>query len=170
VNIAGPGGDGNAFGLLSLVGNGYRAWETWLDEAGVTSTGLKFGGRHMYTLISASHDPRCPESVGAAMGWGGHFRLGGRLWLDLDASGGLDARAAPPSDERVGLLYQLRTGLGLRLVGSLGIFGGIGISSRIAFDRRHAPRGPLGPEAELHLDDNQTSVRFGPTVFAGLQL
>ncbi len=160
--------EANALGLLSFVRHGYNHIELWTSDTGLVNLGVKFGGKHMYTLIMAGLSQFSGDPVEFGLGWGGHFQLTSRLYLDIDALGG--SRLAANNPARIeDLLVRARAALGLRIFGRLAVFAGIKTNVAIAFDFRDPRDTPLGwtrvtPETE------QTGVNVGPGVFLGVRL
>ncbi|MCO4763259.1 MAG: caspase family protein [Myxococcales bacterium] len=164
----GDSSDAEAFGLINIIRNGYNHVELWTSDTGLVNVGLKFGGKHLYTIVMVGAQQQGTEAMEFGLGWGGHFQLSDKLYLDVDAiTGSILTENNPARVED--LVVRTRIMAGYRIFNSLAVFGGIKGNWAIAFDHRDPRDLPLGstritPEAE------QTSVDFGMGAFVGVQL
>lgn len=168
VNVA-SGPEAEAFGLLSFVENGYNHLEFWLSDSTMATTGIKFGGRHMYTLLAVGYGYQRQDAWELAIGWGLHFNLGTRFYLDVDAlfgsrwrqKEGVDTDPTPQD-----ALMRLRASLGVRLFSKVSLFAGSGLTFAAAV-LGEEPVAPLCCGRVVQEEDKVVSV--GPALFAGLQ-
>ena len=91
--------DGESFALLNLVGNGIHDGTVFATDVMATNIGVKLGGRHLYTHLSAGYQPgdalaAGPEvftrgtrrwGVGGGLGWRFPIERGPLAYLELEA-------------------------------------------------------------------------------------
>ncbi len=168
INVA-TGPEAETFGLLSFVQNGYNHLEFWLSDSTMASAGIKFGGRHMYTILAVGYGYQRRDAWEAAMGWGLHFNLGGRFYLDTDAlfgsrwrqREGVETGPAPQD-----ALVRFRASLGVRLFSKASMFIGSGVTIATTLPSQE-PVAPRCCGRVVQEEDRVVSV--GPALFAGLQ-
>lgn len=125
--------DGEAIGLISLVRDGYHAFELWSDDLAPVSLGFKFGGRHVYTALVVGYDP-----VGAA-----GFSVGGGLGVRMQkgvVTGDVDVIArtgefALDGAYTGGVFGSLRASLGFALHEHVELFLGPSLNVGTASER-----------------------------------
>ncbi|MFP2906190.1 LA_2272 family surface repeat-containing protein [Pyxidicoccus sp. 3LFB2] len=171
LNVAGHT-EGESVGLLSFVGNGQAHVQVWGSDVSLTNVGLKLGGRHLYTLLTAGFTPALDgESrryvLGA--GFGGHIPLG-RFYVDVDVVGStVHSRRIFEESEHV--LGQLRLMAGWQVARRFAVFGGVTANTLVSWDEdeRWEDLG-IGPEWRETSDGGRTVVRTWPGLVAGVQL
>ncbi len=168
LNVA-SGKEANTFGLLSFVRDGYNHLEAWASDTTTASVGVKFGGKHMYTLLAAGYGTQHTDAWEFCLGLGGHLALTDRFWIDVDGMGGSrwTARALIAPEQEA--LLRLRGMVGMRVWRSVGVFVGSGLNVAFGLDGRNPRPLPLGTASSRQLGDGD-NVAFGPSLFAGLQL
>lgn len=165
LNFSG-GGDGNAFGLFSFVSGGYNHLEVFMSELAMANVGLKFGGRVLYTTLSAGWSPASIDRrYSLTLGWGGHLPVGS-VYLDLDASAGSiwqpDSRNA-----RTTLISRVRLALGWAPWSRFAVFGGLAMTAGFAFDGDNLPDTLTSGRVEKL--DRDTTMGIAPGAFVGLR-
>jgi hypothetical protein len=161
VNVAGDM-QGESIGLVSAVRNGYHAAEAWASDLMPLQAGIKLGGRHVYSLISAG---TTTDRAYVGAGLGVHAPLG-RLYLDVDAAN----YELLPHDGREAandMLVQARAMLGMQVFRGLSVFGGASLNLAFAFD---GPGEELSPVSRLLYEGDSVVLRMSPGLFAGVSL
>lgn len=157
--------EGAPIGLLNFIGNGQLHLDLWTDDVTRANAAVRFGSRHVYTLLGAG---ATPEEDGARWlliaGVGGHITLD-PLFIDIDALYSqvhIPQHTAWPNNS----LARLRLALGWQLMDHLAVFGGAALNVFIAdeIERAHLD---LGPEADPNAVG--TTVSLWPGFFAGVQ-
>ncbi len=88
VNLSGDI-EGVPVGLLSYSRTGYNHVRAWMDAGGMANAGVTFGAKHVYTLVSAGVHVADPAALWTLqLGIGGHGRIAGPVYLDVEASAG----------------------------------------------------------------------------------
>lgn len=126
VNLSGDV-KGEPIGILNLSRTGYNHGRVWMDAGGMANAGVTFGGKHVYTLISAGVHVTDPAALWTAqLGAGAHIRVAGPVYVDVEASGGnLGVHWASDGDEAtVGLLARSRALVGVDLGKRVAVFAG----------------------------------------------
>lgn len=171
LNVAGRT-EGESVGLLSFVGNGQAHVQVWGSDVSLANVGLKLGGRHLYTLLTAGFTPpldgeRRRYVFGA--GFGGHIPLG-RFYVDVDVVGStLHSRRMFEESEHV--LGQLRLMAGWQVARRFAVYGGVTANTLVSWDddERWDELG-IGPQWREVSDGGRTVVRTWPGVLVGVQL
>ncbi|MCP3136418.1 LA_2272 family surface repeat-containing protein [Pyxidicoccus xibeiensis] len=174
VNVAGHT-EGESVGLLSFVGNGQAHVQVWSSDVSLTNVGVKLGGRHLYTLLTAGFTPsldgdRRRYTVG--VGFGGHIPLD-RFYVDIDVVGSsLHSKHWFHDSENQHVLGQLRVMAGWQVARRFAIFAGVTGNTLVTWDGsdRWSEVGGLGPEWTEVSDGGRTVVRTWPGLLAGIQL
>lgn len=161
VNVAGDM-QGESIGLVSVVRNGYRAAEAWASDLMPLQAGVKLGGRHVYSMISAGTTLDVAY-VGAGLGV--HAPLG-RLYLDVDAAS-YDLLPYDGSEAANDMLVQARAMLGMEVFQGLSVFGGASLNLAFAFDGQGEELSPL---SRLLYEGDRVVLRMSPGLFAGVSL
>ena len=164
--------EGESVGLLSFVGNGQANVQVWSSDVALTNVGVKLGGRHLYTLLTAGFTPplggeRRHWNLGA--GVGGHIPVG-RFYVDIDVVGStLHERKLIEDSEHI--LGQLRLMAGYQVARRFAVFAGVSANTLVSWDEdeRWEELG-IGPEWREVSDGGGTVVRTWPGVMAGIQL
>lgn len=117
--------EGQPIGLLSFSRTGYNHGRVWMDAGGMANIGLTFGGKHVYTLLSAGAHVTDPIAVWTVqLGLGGHVPIAGPVYVDLEVSAGnLGARWETNGDiASTGLLARSRLLVGVDVHPRLSVF------------------------------------------------
>lgn len=172
LNFAGKT-EGEAVGLLSFVGNGQHHVQVWGSDVALMNVGLKLGGRHLYTLLTAGFTPprggeRRHYTLGA--GFGGHIPAG-RFFVDIDVLGSSLHSGSLFYAQGEHVLGQLRLMAGFHLARRFALFGGVSANTLVTWDGsdRWEDLG-IGPQWREFADGGRTTVRTWPGVLAGIQL
>jgi hypothetical protein len=135
--------------------------------------GLKLGGRHLYTLLTAGYTPprageRRRYTLGA--GFGGHIPAG-RFFVDIDVLGSNLHSGSLFGEASQHILGQLRLMGGVRLARHFALFAGVSANTLVTWDDsdRWDDVG-LGPQWRESADGGRTTVRTWPGLLAGIQL
>ncbi|MFN7146839.1 MAG: hypothetical protein ACK4YP_23900, partial [Myxococcota bacterium] len=126
VNLSGDV-KGDPIGVLNVSGTGYNHVRVWMDAGGMANAGVTFGGKHLYTLVSAGVHVTDPAALWTAqLGAGGHIRVARPIYVDIEASGGnLGVHWASDGDKAtVGLLARSRALVGVDLGKRVSVFAG----------------------------------------------
>ncbi|HZI14936.1 MAG TPA: hypothetical protein VE153_31490, partial [Myxococcus sp.] len=165
--------EGEAVGLLSFVGNGQHHVQVWASDVSLTNVGLKLGGRHLYTLLTAGYTParageRYRYTLGA--GFGGHIPVG-RFFVDIDVLGSNLHSGSLFGEASQHILGQLRLMGGVQLARRFALFAGVSANTLVTWDSsdRWDDVG-LGPQWREFADGGTTTVRTWPGLLAGIQL
>jgi hypothetical protein len=122
VNIA-DDVDGVGLGLVNIYPHGRFHIDTWMDETGQLSQGLKHGSSWLHNIYALGFNPARPLDVSATLGLGGHWNLPGPFFVDVDGMvRGNKLRGVP-----WGTLYQtttLRGNMGMTLAPHLALIAG----------------------------------------------
>ncbi|MCI0569821.1 MAG: hypothetical protein L0Y66_03650 [Myxococcaceae bacterium] len=160
---------GAPIGLVSLIGNGQFHVQAWSSDLALTNVGLKFGGKHIYTLLGVGYQPggREERRWTSNVGVGGHIPLG-RFYVDVDAvASSLYSRFLYDNDLR-NLVAQLRLLGGLQLAPRFAVFGGITANTLVEWGEGELER--LGNRFAWERTNGDTTVRVWPGLVAGVQL
>ncbi|WP_205519852.1 hypothetical protein [Pyxidicoccus caerfyrddinensis] len=173
VNVAGSS-EGESVGLLSFVGNGQAHLLAWSSDVSVTNVGVKLGGKHLYTLLTAGFTPslggdRRRYTVGA--GFGGHIPLE-RFYVDVDLVGSsLHSRSWFSDKENQHVLGQLRVMGGWQVASHFSVFAGVSANTLTSWNGSDEWKEVgLGLDWREVSDSGRTVVRMWPGVLAGVQL
>lgn len=165
--------EGEAVGLLSFIGNGQHHVQVWASDVSLTNVGLKLGGRHLYTLLTAGFTPprageRRRYTLGA--GLGGHIPAG-RFFVDIDVLGSNLHSGSLFGEASQHILGQLRLMGGVQLARRFALFAGVSANTLVTWDGsdRWDDVG-IGPQWRELADGGRTTVRTWPGVLAGVQL
>ncbi len=114
---------GVGLGLVNIYPDGRFHIDTWMDETGQLSQGIKHGSSWLHNIYALGINPVRPLDVSATIGLGAHWNLPGPFFADLDGMlRGNKLRGVP-----WGTLYQtttLRGNLGMNLAPRLAIIAG----------------------------------------------
>ncbi len=114
---------GVGLGLVNIYPHGRFHIDTWMDETGQLSQGIKHGSSWLHNIYAVGFNPIRPLDVSATIGLGGHWDLAGPLFLDLDGM----VRGSKLHGVPWGTLYQtttLRGNVGLTLAPHLALTAG----------------------------------------------
>lgn len=165
---------GLPIGLVNIVDRGEFHVAAWYSEDGLGYLGLQMTGGLLYTLLYGGVQLSLAPSLWAAgLGLGLHLPLG-RLYVDSDL-GIAHVFQGPPEDWGEGFLTSpyapvfpvLRLAVGVRLFGSLALFGGLSFLA-------HVPGGtlltPLHSGKPLDLAMGSGHLLLYPKLMVGLRL
>ena len=114
---------GLGLGLVNIYPHGRFHIDTWMDETGQLSQGLKHGSSWLHNIYAVGFNPARPLDVSATLGLGGHWSLPGPFFVDVDGMiRGNKLRGVP-----WGTLYQtttLRGNVGMSLAPHLALIAG----------------------------------------------
>lgn len=161
INVAGDV-KGESIGLISAVRNGYHTVEAWASDLMPLQAGVKLGGRHVYSLISAG---TTTDTGYVGAGFGFHAPLG-RLYLDIDAAN-YEFLPHNGSEAANDMLVQARAMLGMQVYRGLSVFGGASLNLAFAFD---GPGEEISPLSRVLHEGDSVVLRMSPGVFAGVSL
>jgi len=169
INVSGGGG-GDAYGLFSFVRGGYNHLELWTSDAAALNLGLKFGGRHMFTSLSAGLSNQIDGGGDwLALGWGGHIPLGS-FYLDIDAQGGViwHGGFAGQTPDSFAPLTRLRVVVGWAPLSWLAVF--VGAAANVSWHlAENDPVPLLLSGGELHRYDGGGRLFMTPGFLAGVR-
>ncbi|MCY1017545.1 hypothetical protein [Pyxidicoccus sp. MSG2] len=172
VNVAGNS-EGESVGLLSFVGNGQAHLLAWSSDVSLTNVGVKLGGKHLYTLLTAGFTPSLGEdrrryTLGA--GFGGHIPLD-RFYVDIDLVGSSLHTRRLFSEDSQHVLGQLRVMGGLQVASHFSVFAGVSANTLTSWNGSDEWKEVgLGLDWREVSDSGRTVVRMWPGVLAGVQL
>lgn len=161
VNVAGDM-QGESVGIVSAVRNGYHAAEAWASDLMPLQAGIKLGGHHIYSLLSAG---TTTDTAYVGAGLGVHAPLG-RLYLDIDAAN-YEFLPYNGSEAPNDMLVQARAMLGMQILDNLSVFGGASLNLAFAFE---GPGEDLSPLSRVLYEGDSVVLRMSPGVFAGVSL
>jgi hypothetical protein len=162
--------DGLPLGLVSVVGDGQFHLQAWASDLVPTNVSLKYGSRHVYTLLTIGRELQRPQdaqrwAIGA--GLGGHLPLG-RFYLEVDASAyNVRRRIIETSDDAV--LAQARLVGGVKLLPRLSLFAGVTANVLTDWGERTWDE-QLGLGPRLELGGSGARVALWPGLVGGVQL
>ncbi len=180
INIA-EHDDGESFALLNFIGNGIHDGTVFATDILATNIGVKLGGRHLYTHLSAGYQPgdavvagleevftRGTRRWGLGGGFGWRFPVdrGPLAYVELEA-GTVQLRSGWDWDGTTPNVSSLRAQVGLRLARHLVAVAGAGANVAVGTDSTDASLG-WGPE--LVRREGATTVRIYPGLMLGLQI
>jgi hypothetical protein len=168
VNVAGEV-HGTPIGLLSFAGNGMFRVQGWTSDVAVANVGLKFGGRHLYTLLTAGYQPGGADTrrVVHGLGFGAHLPLGA-FWLEADVVGSSVRPSFFAFRETRNVLAQTRLVAGFQLAERFGVFAGATANAFVNF--RGRDYAGLGSRYALTEENPGATVRYWPGFVAGVQI
>ena len=172
--------DGESFALLNFIGNGIHDATVFATDIMATNVGVKLGGRHLYTHLSAGYQPgdalatgtesftRGTRRWGAGGGFGWRFPVdrGPLAYIELEA-GTVQLRSSWNWDNTTPNVSSLRAQVGLRLARHLVAVAGAGVNVAVGTDSTDASLG-WGPEFVGR--EGTTTVRIYPGLMLGLQI
>lgn len=161
VNVADEGDAG--IGLINVVRHGYHALELWSSETGRVHVGTKLGHRYTYTLLSAALDQ---DRLMFGLGLGVHLPRRA-FYVDIDATG-YGVRTHQFDEAENDLLAKLRVAAGLPIADGLTAFAGLSLTGAFAFDGK--PGEDPTPFVFRTFEDNNTTLRLSPGLFAGVSV
>ncbi len=165
--------DGVPIGLFNFVRDGQLHLEAFSTNSEPYNLGLRFGSKHVYTLLTAGlphRGLRYREGMRyfAGLGIGVHATPSERLFFDVDVVVGSENDIE--RGETVSGIGRLRLAAGWQIMEHLAVFGGPVMNVMIADD--YGPMSPTGENAwrrrQYFLDD--VRVRTWPSLMAGVQL
>lgn len=162
--------DGVPLGLVSVIGDGQFHVQAWASDVSLANVSLKYGSRHVYTLLSFGRELQRPEAeqrwvFGA--GLGGHIPFG-RFYLELDASA-YSARRELIVTSDDAILAQARLVAGVKLLPRLSVFGGLTANVLTDWGERTWDEKP-GLGRHLELGGASARVALWPGLVGGVQL
>src|SRR5690606_29971394 len=159
--------EGAPIGVVSLARNGQLHLQGFASDLALTNVALKFGSRHVYTLLTAGVQPG-GDGVRhwiTGAGIGGHIPFG-RFYFDVDVLG------SSLREEFIGgganVLGQLRVIGGWRLADHFAVFAGATANVWTLFDEQNPEKVGLLPGWQVGSDSVQ--VRMWPGLIAGIEL
>ncbi len=173
---------GVPIGLINISRNGLFNPSFWSDEGGVGYLGLQMGAGGVYTVIYGGL-PLASDAGYAAIGAGMGFHVAlASLYMDVDLSakqplywnpggqgigGGVDGARSFPAESLV--FPSLRASLGVKIFGSLALFGGMVFEGAIP-GVTHKSEFHSGSPLSLAFGTPNTLLELYPRWFIGLRL
>jgi hypothetical protein len=174
VNVARES-EGEAVGLLSFIGNGQANVQAWASDVAYTNVAVKFGGRHLHTLLTAGFNPgttthRRRYVLGA--GFGLHLPAADRLFFDVDVLGSsVHTDHLFRDGDGKNVLGQLRLVAGYQVARRFALIGGVTGNTLVTWENGDTWKElGIGPEWQDVSDNGRTTVRVWPGVLLGVQL
>ncbi|HXJ23607.1 MAG TPA: caspase family protein [Polyangia bacterium] len=180
INVASRQEDGESLALINLIGNGIHEATVFATDVLAANVAVKFGGRHLYTMLGVGYQPGDDLAAGstqftrgtrrqgleAGFGWRFSVEKGPLAYLELEAdqvtvTTGWSQTNNPPFVSSLGLHA------GIRLVKDLTLLAGAGVNVGV---------GTSGQDADLSLlpqsvqRSGETTVRVYPGLLLGLQI
>ena len=156
--------DGVSLALFPIIGDGTQVVEVFASELAVVNLGARLGGRHFHNVFSVGVNPlEGAERFTWSFGFGGHFKVGRVVWVDLDVIG---QGVLPEYDaDRVPFVVgTLRLLVGAQLDTHFAVYGGG--SWNVAGDERKFEFG-FEPAFEREIDE--ITLRQWPGAVVGLR-
>ncbi len=151
-------------GLVNIYPHGRFHIDTWMDETGQLSQGLKHGNSWLHNIYALGFNPIRPLDVSATIGLGVHADLPGPFFADLDGMlRGSKLRGVP-----WGTLYQtttLRGNLGMTLAPRLALT--VGPSWNVLTTTCGQPE---GRRVQVISDQGKVKAYAWPGLSVGIQL
>jgi len=155
---------GVGIGLVNIYPNGRFHIDTWMDETGQLSQGIKHGSSWLHNIYALGINPMRPMDVSATLGLGVHRDLPGPFFADLDGMiRGNKIRGVP-----WGTLYQtttLRGNLGMNLAPRLALM--VGPSWNVLTTTCGQPE---GRRVRVLNDEGKVKAYAWPGLSVGIQL
>lgn len=162
---------GAPIGLVSIAKNGQFHLQAFATDVTPMNAALKFGSKHVYSLVSVGHSPGSAQHRHSmyGLGIGGHIPLSDSLYLDID---GLASNVHRNlfEESRANLLSQLRVVAGYQFAPRFSVFGGLTGNVFIEWEkeRRFNDLGSGFAASEWNRKGNV--VRAWPGLIAGVQI
>ncbi|HZH03549.1 MAG TPA: caspase family protein, partial [Myxococcaceae bacterium] len=158
------------FGLINLVKNGYNHLAFWGSETNPGNVGLKYGGTHLYALLTAGLRPGpVPDRrYSFGFGFGGHIPVRA-FFVDIEA---LASQVHHPDirfkDEADNLLSTFRVSVGWQAFRHFAVFAGPSLNVFYVSDRE-TYRGDVGGGRDL-MDQDEAVLCIFPGFQLGMQI
>jgi hypothetical protein len=180
VNVA-KHDDGESFALVNIIGNGIHNVSLFATDVMVSNIGVKLGGRHLYTNLTAGYQPgdALPDGVerftngtrrfatGVGLGWRFPVDRGVLSYLELEADW-LQVRPVWKWTGEAPGIASLRLQAAVRIAPHLALLAGAGVNVAVATGGRDLDLGVDATQGVFHNGD--TTVRIYPGLLLGLQI
>ncbi len=155
---------GVGLGLVNIYPNGRFHIDTWMDETGQLSQGIKHGSSWLHNIYALGFNPIRPGDVSATLGLGAHWNLPGPFFVDADGMlRGNKLRGVP-----WGTLYQtttVRANMGMALAPRLALT--VGPSWNVLTTTCGQPE---GRRVQVLSDTGKVKAYAWPGLSVGIQL
>jgi hypothetical protein len=164
---------GIPIGLINIVENGIFRTSGWFSESGMGYLGFQMGSRYLYTLLYGGLALGGSSLYTAALGFGLHVPVG-PFFVNADLSAkaswtgwsGSELEEAFDMSELSPFWPSARLMLGVRVLGFLGLFGGVMLDSTIP---GYTVQTGIHRGDSFTMDLWGTSLEIYPKLFAGIE-
>ena len=155
---------GVGLGLVNIYPHGRFHIDTWMDETGQLSQGIKHGSSWLHNIYALGFNPIRPLDVSATIGLGAHWELPGPFFVDADGM----LRGNKLHGVPWGTLYQtttLRGNLGMNLAPRLALM--VGPSWNVLTTTCGRPE---GRKVQVLSEQGKVKAYAWPGLSVGIQL